>query len=79
MEDTLSGIRKIGVAQLKRKGSFAIPGLSLLRVHDVKGRGACQTKLFGNWSTLKLGLHIKEAIAKCARCVVDSAVKEISK
>ena len=79
LKDALSGVRKIAVAQLKQKGAFTIPGLCSLRVQDVKGREAGQTRLFGKMVDAKARPPYKKVIAKCARCLIDSVVKEINK
>ena len=78
LKDALSGVRKIAVAQLKQKGAFTIPGLCSLRVQDVKGREAGQTRLFGKMVDAKARPPYKKVIAKCARCLIDSVVKEIN-
>ena len=79
LKDALSGVRKIAVAQLKQKGAFTIPGLCSLRVQDVKGRDAGQTRLFGQMVDVKARPPYKKVVTKCARCLIDSVVKEINK
>ena len=51
----------------------------MLRLHDVKGRDAGQTKLFGRLIDVKARPPYKKVIAKCARSVIDSVVKDIKK
>ena len=78
-KDALSGVRKIAIAQLKQKGALTIPGLCSLRVYDVKGRDAGQTRLFGQMVDVKARPPYKKVVAKCARSLIDSVVKEINK